>query len=88
MRLDALLDLDRELFLLVNRVQGDTWDCVFGYGTQLGEGIVVVLLLWLGLRAVRPPPLSEEPAADGVRARFRQPARTPASRTGSGGRVR
>ena len=50
MRLDALLDLDRELFLLVNRVQGDTWDCVFGYGTQLGEGIVVVLLLWLGLR--------------------------------------
>jgi len=50
MRLDALLDLDRELFLLVNRVQGCAWDIGFGYGTYLGEGIVVLLLLWLGLQ--------------------------------------
>ena len=50
MRLDALLDLDRELFLLVNRVQGTAWDIGFGYGTLLGEGIVVLLLLGLGLR--------------------------------------
>ena len=37
MRLDALLDLDRELFLLVNRVQGAAWDLGFGYGTWLGR---------------------------------------------------
>jgi len=49
MRLDALLDLDRELFLLVNRVQGAVWDLGFGYGTWLGQGSVVVLLLCLGL---------------------------------------
>ena len=51
MRLDALLDLDRELFLLVNRVQGAVWDIGFGYGTWLGAGAVVLLLLGLGLRA-------------------------------------
>jgi lipid-A-disaccharide synthase len=50
MRLDALLDLDREWFLLVNRVQGVGWETGFGYGTWLGEGLVIVLLLWLGLR--------------------------------------
>jgi len=49
MPLDALLDLDRELFLLVNRVQGAVWDFGFGYGTWLGQGSVVVLLLCLGL---------------------------------------
>lgn len=50
MRLDTLLDLDRELFLLVNRVQGGAWDFGFGYGTWLGEGSLLLLLLWLGLR--------------------------------------
>ena len=50
MRLDALLDLDHELFLLVNRVQGALWDLGFGYGTWLGGGIGVMLLLWIGLR--------------------------------------
>jgi len=51
MRLDALLDLDHQLFLLVNRVQGAIWDLGFGYGTWLGGGIGVMLLLWFGLRA-------------------------------------
>jgi lipid-A-disaccharide synthase len=50
MRLDALLDLDRELFLLVNRVQGAVWDLGFGYGTWLGQGFVLLLLLWIVLR--------------------------------------
>ncbi|HEY8155368.1 MAG TPA: lipid-A-disaccharide synthase [Myxococcota bacterium] len=51
MRLDALLDLDRALFLLVNRVQGVLWDFGFGYLTWLGQGIGVLLLLWIGLRS-------------------------------------
>ena len=51
MRLDALLDLDRELFLLVNRVQGAAWDAGVGYGTWLGGGASVLLLLGFGLFA-------------------------------------
>jgi lipid-A-disaccharide synthase len=51
MRLDALLDLDRELFLLVNRVQGAVWDLGAGYGSWLGGSTGVLLLLGFGLRA-------------------------------------
>jgi len=50
MRLEALLDLDRQWFLLVNRVQGDVWNFLFGWGTGLGSDVVLVLLLALGLR--------------------------------------
>lgn len=57
MRLDALLDLDHELFLLVNRVQGALWDLGFGYGTWLGQGIGVLLLLWLGPGASKISPV-------------------------------
>jgi lipid-A-disaccharide synthase len=51
MRLDALLDLDRELFLLVNRIQGAVWDLGMGHGAWLGGSTVVLLLLGFGLRA-------------------------------------
>jgi lipid-A-disaccharide synthase len=50
MRLDALLDLDRELFLLVNRVQGAAWDLGVGHLAWLGA-VAGVLVLGFGLRA-------------------------------------
>jgi lipid-A-disaccharide synthase len=50
MRLDALLDLDRTLLLLVNRVSGGAWELACGYGSWLGKGSVVLLLLAVGLR--------------------------------------
>jgi lipid-A-disaccharide synthase len=51
MPLDALLDLDRELFLLVNRVQGAAWEIGCGYASWILNGTGVLLLLALGLRA-------------------------------------
>ena len=71
MRLDALLDLDRELFLLVNRVQGAVWDLGFGYGTWLGDGRRRAAAALARPARVRPPPLSEEPADHGDRDRDR-----------------
>jgi hypothetical protein len=45
MRLDALLDLDRELFLLVNGVQGAAWDS--SSATARGSGKAAVLIVCL-----------------------------------------
>jgi lipid-A-disaccharide synthase len=47
---DALQQLDAELFLLVNRLDAPAWELVAGYGTQLGSGALLVLLLLVGLR--------------------------------------
>jgi lipid-A-disaccharide synthase len=47
---DALQQLDAELFLLVNRLDAPAWEVAAGYGTQLGNGALLALLLLLGLR--------------------------------------
>ena len=47
---DPLQQLDARLFLLVNRLDAPAWELVAGYGTQLGNGTLLVLLLLLGLR--------------------------------------
>lgn len=45
-----LLQLDRELFLLVNRTGGSAWELLVGYGTYLGHGLLLGALLLVGLR--------------------------------------
>jgi lipid-A-disaccharide synthase len=52
--IDALSQLDCELFLWVNRVSGPAWELAMGYGTWLGHGLAVALLLALGLRRFDP----------------------------------
>jgi lipid-A-disaccharide synthase len=51
---EALLALDRELFLVVNRIGLPGWDLVMGYGTELGDGLILGLLLLAGLRTLDP----------------------------------
>jgi lipid-A-disaccharide synthase len=49
--LDAALRLlDCQLFLLVNRLGGPAWELATAYGTLLGDGAVIAVLLLLGLR--------------------------------------
>jgi len=47
---EALQQLDAELFLLVNRLDAPAWELVAGYGTQLGNGALLAVLLLVGLR--------------------------------------
>jgi lipid-A-disaccharide synthase len=46
----ALRLIDGQLFLAVNRIDSPAWELVMGWGTDLGHGLVLVLLLLAGLR--------------------------------------
>jgi len=46
--------LDLTLFLRINGWDAPTWDAVAGYGTDLGHGAVLALLLGVGLRLADP----------------------------------
>ena len=50
MDLEALRQLDARLLLLANRVDDPVWELFFGYGTDLGNGVVLAALLLVGLR--------------------------------------
>jgi lipid-A-disaccharide synthase len=52
--IDALSQLDCELFLWVNRLSGPAWELGMGYGTWLGHGLAIAVLLALGLRRFDP----------------------------------
>jgi lipid-A-disaccharide synthase len=47
---DALQQLDAGLFLLVNRIDAPAWELAMGHGTHLGNGALLALLLFVGLR--------------------------------------
>jgi len=51
---EALRLLDGQLFLALNRIDSPAWDVAMGWGTDLGNGLVLTLLLVLGLRRFDP----------------------------------
>lgn len=54
MHAEALRLLDCRLFLAVNRIHGPAWEMAMAYGTDLGYGLVLAVLLALGLRVWDP----------------------------------
>ena len=47
---EALFLLDGQLFLAVNRIDSRAWELAMGWGTELGHGLVLSVLLLAGLR--------------------------------------
>ncbi|MCL4236448.1 MAG: phosphatase PAP2 family protein, partial [Deltaproteobacteria bacterium] len=43
---ESVLQFDRDLFLAVNGIDHPVWNAVFGWGTWLGDGLVLTLLLF------------------------------------------
>ncbi len=43
---ERLLQFDRDLFLAVNGIDHPIWNAVFGWGTWLGDGLVLTVLLF------------------------------------------
>ncbi len=47
--LQLLFQFDRVLFCAINQIDWAAWDFLFGYGTDLGLGLVLTILLFVGL---------------------------------------
>ena len=54
MHSEALRLLDGQLFLVVNRIDAPAWEWAMGWGTDLGHGLALALLLLAGLRVFDP----------------------------------